>query len=87
MAHRFTGSWRYPGLVSAIPELQPDDDGYIEAAVGDGPVTRYLVEKRADGTLHLVPVETLPPEIAEIIERDRQHPERRVRRQHPLTSG
>ena len=70
-----------------MADLQPDDDGYIKAAVADGPVTTYLVETLADGTIHLVPVEQLPDHLAEIVERDRAHPERRVRRQHPLASG
>lgn len=70
-----------------MAELQPDDDGYITAAVADGPVTKYQVDKLADGTIHLVPVEQLPGHLAEIVERDRAHPERRVRRQHPLASG
>lgn len=75
------------GAVSAMAEFQPDADGYITAAVANGPVTTYLVERLPDGTLHLVPVEQLPGHIAEIIERDRAHPERRIRRQHPLASG
>lgn len=70
-----------------MADLEPDDDGYIKAAVADGPVTTYRVETLADGTIHLVPVEQLPDHLAEIVERDRAHPERRVRRQHPLPSG